>query len=126
MPVRYVIDKERRLVLTTGEGHVTIQEFHAHANQLRKDPDFDPRFNQLNDYTAGTDAVFSGDQLADFARQNLFSPESRRAIVVSKTHHYGIARQFEAYQEGRSIVRVFYNRDEALKWLGVKEDAGLF
>ena len=42
------------------------------------------------------------------------------------THRYGIARQFEAYQEGRSIVRVFYHRDEALKWLGVKEDAGLF
>jgi len=31
MPVPYVIDKERRLVVTTGEGHVTIQEFYAHA-----------------------------------------------------------------------------------------------
>ena len=119
MPVRYVIDKERRLVITTGEGRVSIGEMKGHQNRLLGDPDFDPSFNQLNDFTTATDVQLSGEEISAFARRDVFSPASRRAIVVSKTLHFGIARQFEMYHGERSIVRVFYDREEALKWLDI-------
>ncbi len=122
MPVHYVIDKEQRLVLTTGEGPVTAQEVLTHHDQLLKDPDFDPTFNQLSDYTKVTDALFSIDKNFLDARRDEFSPASRRAIVVSTQALYGMARQYAAYQGGRSMVRVFHDRSAALQWLGSKLD----
>jgi hypothetical protein len=51
MPIRYVIDKERRLVLTTAEDILTFAEVKLHQDRLRSDPDLDPTFNQLIDGT---------------------------------------------------------------------------
>lgn len=126
MPVRYIIDKERRLVLTTGEGAVTVQETLTHRDQLLRDPDFDPSFNQLNDYTKVTDVLFSVHEQSPLARLDEFSPTSRRAIVVSTPAHYGMARQFQVYQEGRSMIQVFCDRAAALQWLGIPEDSRLY
>jgi hypothetical protein len=72
MAVRYIIDKERRLVLTTGVGHVTIKELKAHQDQLLSDPAFDPSFNQLNDYSTATTTDVSVDQLRGFRQPSSF------------------------------------------------------
>lgn len=123
MPVRYVIDKDRRLVLTTGEGPVTVQDLLTHHDQLLGDSDFDPSFNQLSDYTNVTDVPFSVHDVAPLARLDEFSPASRRAIIVSAQAHYGMARQYQVYQDERSMVQVFYDRTAALQWLGIPQDS---
>ena len=51
MPVEYIIDKGRRLVISTAWGQVTFAEARAHQERLRDDPDFDPEFNQFLDAT---------------------------------------------------------------------------
>ena len=54
MPCRYVIDKERRLVISTAWDRLTFAQAKAHDDQLLSDPDFSPEFNQLMDATAVT------------------------------------------------------------------------
>jgi hypothetical protein len=47
MPITYVIDQERRLVITTGSGHLTASEIQAHAARLKADSRFDSAFREL-------------------------------------------------------------------------------
>lgn len=54
-----------------------------------------------------------------------FSPSSRRAWVATSPFVFGMARLIDAYHEmagGREQLCAFYDRDEALKWLGLDED----
>jgi len=126
MPIRYVIHKERRLVLTVAEGSVTFNEVKGHYDQLLRDPDFDASFDQLADYTTATSLDMSADAVRLLAQRSVFSRDSRRAFVATRPALYGMGRVMEAHHQGRSQVRIFYSRDEALKWLGVGEDSGLF
>lgn len=123
MPVRYVIDKERRLVISTGWDRVTFAEVLAHQEQLLKNQDFNPEFNQLIDGTGVTDYALSGNEIRMIANRKLFSPTSRRALVVTSTLMHGMGRMFQAYYEmskAASPMSLFRDRDSALKWLGVE------
>jgi len=126
MAVEYVIHKEQRLVLTIGRGRVTFDELLAHRRQLLRDPNFDRTFDQLNDYCDTTSTDISRDNVQVFASSSVFSPASRRAVVVLKPQFFGIARQFEAYHGERANVRVFYEWESALKWLELSEISSLF
>jgi hypothetical protein len=126
MPTRYAIHKERRLVLTIAEGRVTSDEVKSYYDRLQRDPDFDADFDHLADYTAATELDMSADAVRVLAERCVFSRQSRRAFVATRPALFGMLRVMEAHHEGRSQVRVFYRRDEALKWLGITDDSGLF
>ncbi len=126
MPCRYVIDKQRRLVSTTASGHVTFAEAKAHQDQLVNDPDFDPSFNQLLDASEVTVADLSSQQLRVLATRQFFSAEARRALVASQPLMFGLGRMMQAYHEiarGKAQMHVFYDRSEAMRWLGLQNDA---
>ena len=110
MPIRYVIDKERRLVLTTGEGIVTFAELKLHQDQLVADPNLDPRFDQLLDFATVTQADVSVEEAKLLARRAVLSPESRRAVIATEKSVFGMFRLAQAYHdmtEGHSHVGVF-------------------
>jgi hypothetical protein len=119
MPAFYKIDKERKLVLSTGSGVLTRQDILGHQERLLKDPDFDPSFSQLSDFSHITQVDISPDDVRLFARRNVFSPDSRRAMVVKDDATFGLARMFEIHRElaGEMGIRVFRNIDEALDWI---------
>ena len=123
VPCRYVLDKERRLVISTGWDRLTFAEAKAHDDQLLSDPDFSPEFNQLIDATAVTAMDMSIDEAKMLARRSIVSPTSRRAFVATNPAIFGMGRLVATHDE---IVReqeeagVFYDRDAALKWLGLK------
>lgn len=121
MSLSYVIHKEQRLVLTVGRGHVTLEEFTAHRKRLLRDPNFNPDFNQMNDHTAVVSTNLTGAKLSWFASNPVFSQSSRRAVVVSRPAHFGMARQFASYHDNRAGVNVFYDWNAALKWLGLHD-----
>ena len=103
MPVRYVIDKEQQLVITTGSDRLTFAEIKAHQDQLLNDPDFN--------------------EAKTIARRRLFSPTSRRAFVTATPTIFGMGRMMQAYNELSNVasqVRVFYDHPSALKWLGLE------
>jgi len=128
MPTRYGIDKECRLILTIGEGRVTFAEIRAHQDRLLSDPDFDASFSQLIDLTAAISLDISAGQARSIACRRIVSPDSRRAFVATAPAIFGMGRLMQAYNEmseGRSEVHIFYDRDEALRWLGLEPGSAI-
>ena len=123
VPVRYVLDMERQLVVTTASGRVTFAEAKAHQDQLKSDPDFRPEFDQLLDATAVSELDISNEEAQSLGRTSpFFSASSRRAWVAPNPFLFGMGRLMGTYREiagGQEQFRVFYDRDEALKWLGM-------
>ncbi len=94
---RYVIDQERRLMISTGWDRVTFAEIVAHRGQLASDPEFDPEFDQLVDGRAVTELDLSLEDAKAIASRSLFSSSSRRAFVASDLAILGMARLVETY-----------------------------
>jgi hypothetical protein len=126
MPCRYVIDKERRLVVTTAWGCVTFADAKTHQDQLYADPAFSRDFNQLIDATAVTQVDASSEEIRTIAARSIFSPLSRRAIAANQPVIFGIGRMLQAHFNmtiGADQVNVFYDCDAALKWIDEKPDS---
>ena len=121
MPIHYLIDKERRLVISTGEGQVTFKQVRTHQDQLLSDPCFDATFSQLIDMTKAMSLDLSNEEARQIASRNVFSSSSKRAFVATAAHIFGLGRLMEVYQEhsAKVDVHVFNDMDSALKWLGV-------
>ena len=123
MPTFYKIDKERKLVMTTYSGVLTIAEALGHQEKLPKDPNFDPSFSQLFDVTHVTDVQLTAEDVRTLARTSVFSPDSRRAILVDSDLKFGLARMFEALRDtmGEKGIRVVRDLDDALDWIFAKD-----
>lgn len=119
MPTFYKIDKERRRVLTTGSGVVTMADAMSHQTKLLNDPDFDPSFSQLMDLTQVESFQVTISDVRKLAQPKVFSPDSRRAILVTNDYAFGAARVFESLRgiSGEKGIRVFRDLDEALEWI---------
>lgn len=119
MPAYFKIDKEHRLVMSTLSGVFTIEDALAHQENLRKHPDFDPSFSQLMDGTHLTRVELQRKDVQRLARDSIFSPDSRRALVASSDAAFGLARMFEAFRDtmGEKGIRVFRNLDDGLDWV---------
>ena len=126
MPVRYEIDKEHRLILTFGEGSVTATEIRNHQDRLLRDPNFDAAFNQLIDVTTATRFEMITDEAKQLALRPIVSAKSKRAFVAIKPDIYGLGRLMQIYHERLADARVFNDRNEALKWLGLDRDSGRY
>lgn len=123
MSTRYVIDKERRLVVCTLWDRLTFAEVTALQDQLLSNPDFNREFNLLADTTAITQLEVSPAEAKVIARRHIFSHPSRCAFLAKSAHIFGMTRLAQAYSETgkeRAQWQVFYDRDEALKWLGLE------
>jgi hypothetical protein len=119
MPATYEIDKQRRLVISTAWEHFTVADALAHQDKLLKDPDFDPSFSQLMDFTQVTQIDLEASDVRRLAERTVFSANSRRAIVAASDLAYGLSRMFEMLREnaGENGIRVFRDLDEAVDWL---------
>ncbi len=125
MPASYEIDKKQRLVMSTVSGVLTVDDIWAHQKRLAKDKDFDPSFSQLMDFNGVTEVVIKTDDVRKFAETSIFSPNSRRALVVERSDLiFGFSRMFEMLRglKGDESIRVFRNRNEAMVWLFSRQD----
>jgi hypothetical protein len=115
----YKIDKERRLVLSSGAGQLTKEDILGHMDRLSKDPDFQPEFCQLADFRQIDNVAFGPEEVRQFAERNIYAPGARRAILVKDDLQFGLARMFEIYRElnGENGIRVFRELDEAMDWI---------
>lgn len=119
MPAFYKIDKERRLVMSSASGVFSMADARSHMEKLSRDPNFDPSFSQIADFTQVTRIELSPDDVRILAQRSLFSPDSRRAFIVPNEHAYGLARMFEILRElaGETGIGVFRTLEEALDWV---------
>ena len=120
MPLTYVIDKERRLVISTASGVLTYAEGLAHAERLRNDPEFDPTFGQLADATQVIELRLTAEEARHWASLVVFEGTAKRAFVVPDAALHGMVRMWAAFREmsgGKEQVVIFRDRDLALQWL---------
>jgi hypothetical protein len=119
MPGCYKIDKERRLVMSTGYGVVTNADLLDHQNKLIADPDFDPTYSQLADFAHVTKVEVTAADIHRMAERDVFAPDARRAFVVPDDMAYGMVRMFEMLREakGENGIRVFRTLEEGLGWV---------
>ena len=121
MPCIYVIDDERRLVLTTAWGVLTYEEAKTHQDALFNDPDFDRSYDQIIDAQGVTSIAFSLDEAKALARRPMFSHSSRRAVVAQAPSVFATFRFMETHHElasGVDQTNVFRDSESALIWLG--------
>ena len=125
MPSSYVIDKERKLVITTAWGDCNADDVLEFRKQVLKDRDFDPSFSQLADFTGVTKVDVSPDEVRMLATKSPFSTQSRRALVADNQMIFGLSKMFGILRNlrGEKLIRVFRTRNEALDWLLEKDKA---
>ena len=91
MPAFYKVDKERRLVMSTGSGVVTLADLLAHQEKLLADPDFSPDFSQLWDLAHVTNVELTNEELrklrnGPFSRLRRAAPSWRVATSCLDCH----------------------------------------
>ena len=119
MPAFYKIDKERRLDLSSASGVFTLADALSHMENLSKDPDFDPSFSQIADFTQVSRIELSSDEIQRLAQRGIFSAHSRRAFITPNEVTFGIGRMFETLRsfEGEKGIGIFRTLEEALEWV---------
>lgn len=119
MPAFYKIDKERRLVMSSASGVFTLADAVSHMERLSKDPDFDPSFSQIADFTQVSRIELSSDEIPRLAQRGIFSAHSHRAFITPNETIFGIGRMFETLRgfEGEVGIRIVRTLEEALDWV---------
>ena len=112
-------------MMSTGSGVFTMADALAHQEKLLKDPDFDPSFSQILDFTQVTKVELGAEDVRKLAQTSVFSPNARRAILAKTDLVFGLARMFEALRDaaGEKGIQVFRNLDDALEWVLAKNSA---
>lgn len=122
MSVKYVIDKERRLVIMTASGQASFADFRSQQSRLLSDPNFKKEFNLLLDGTAITELLLSRSELSALVSGSAFSARSKRAIVASNPAIFGLgqvaAALLEVFQAAPNVA-LFRDLDAAYQWLGI-------
>jgi hypothetical protein len=120
MPMVSEIDVDRRLVRTRVVGAVTVAEVEEHNRNLGLDPKFNPEFEQLVDLSEMTSILYDFASVRKSAKEHVFSPGVRRALVATSDATYGMSRMFalQSESEGQRI-EVFRQMKEAEAWLGL-------
>jgi hypothetical protein len=125
MTAFYRIDRQNQLVVIHAEGVLTRKNFEEVRQQMMSDPDFDPQFSMLADCSAVTYVDLTAGEIRALADVSPFNLTARRAIVARKDVVYGLARMFEIVRSlrGDQYIRVFRNRNEAVSWLLLRDQA---
>ena len=120
MPITHKIDVGRRIVFTRAFGIVTDSELFQYHTNLPSDPDFDPSFNLLSDFTEVTKWDVQSSTVHRIASIPLFVDSSLRAIVAGSDVIFGHVRMFLTLRDiDPNNLRVFRDLNEARKWLGL-------
>jgi hypothetical protein len=119
MPCEFLIDTDRRLVISRGTGTFRYADFVEHMEKLGLDPRFRPEFDHVVDCRKFELLDLTATQIQDVGSQSIFAATSRRAFVVSSELHFGLGRMFASFREGKcgQVTMVFRDMREATAWL---------
>ena len=119
MPVVLKIDPQRRIVYSTFHGRINDAELAGHRSAIASDPDFNPAFNEVVDFTAVTDVNLSESTLAAMAETPSLFRESVIHIVVAPADVlFQIASKYKGFARlSRPNLFVVRTRDEAYQLL---------
>ena len=114
------IDRDRRLVVITYMGAITLDDIRAIQRLSKQDPSFDPTFTVLFDGLSADFSALTADDLRKIARHPPMEPGARRAFVVNSGVNYGLVRMFSSLSEAEGLAfpfALFANMEDAIRWL---------
>ena len=119
MPASYQIDKPHKVVLSSASGVFDVAAALANQDQLLADPDFDPTYSQLLDFTDITAVEIDTGGVRKIAERNVFWPCPRRAMLINAEMEYSFVRMFQMLREqaGEHGIRVFRSLGDARAWI---------
>lgn len=79
LPATYLIDLERKLVISHAWGVVTDDDVREHNRMLRTDPLFDPTYRQLVDMNGIAEDLVDATTKREASQNQFFAPGVRRA-----------------------------------------------
>jgi len=128
MPVTITLNKEEGVVYTTVTGRCTADDVIEAFDELFARTDYRAGMNGIADLRAAetfppyTDVVRIARYVVGHRDQ---IGESKAAVVVSSDVSFGTTRMFQSYS-GESMIntRIFYEMDEARRWLGLDDGEG--
>jgi hypothetical protein len=119
-PISYSIDKSLGVIREVWSGRVTAADLQRHWVAYLANPEVLEVRRTLVDLR-GADIQFNGRELSKLVL-NLIIPRLNgrdwtTALVVGKPVQLGVSRQYQVFAEQYSRDCIFYDRDEALRWL---------
>jgi hypothetical protein len=120
VPITYILDLEKRIIFTTAEGLVNLEEYRSYVERRKLDALYDPTMAGILD-ARNARFVFKPTEtkeLVRIAKEELPEKRIRRAIVVSRDFEFGISRMFEMLvSDARLEYGVFRDYATALAWV---------
>jgi hypothetical protein len=115
MPVVLKIDPRRKVVYSAFYGQITDAELLNHGKAIAGDPDFNPDFADIVDFSAVTDSHISESTLAAMAANpSLFNSSVVHIVVAPTDSLFQMVSKFmEFAQSSRQNLQVVRTRAEA-------------
>ena len=123
MPVEFRVDKKNNLLVRRISGEVSVSEIIEYLEKGLRHPDYEVGMKSLTDLRDYVPTITSS-EIREIAEYLLSDAEARKgmaaALVVSQKVSYGLMRMLQELSENPEFsISVFYDMDEAKKWLGV-------
>jgi hypothetical protein len=124
MPVVLKIDRRRKVVYSAFYGKTTDDEVAAHRGAIAADPDFNPAFSEIVDFTGVTEVAFSEASLSAMAKNpSLFRASAVHIIVAPADLIFNLASKYKAFSRlSRPNLFVVRTRAEAYQLLPRNEE----
>ena len=120
MPLTYRIDSDLDLIVTIGEGVVTLDEFRAYRAELMTDPQAHSGMQRLVDLRGVEQVAMPSTCVHTMVRKDgelvKRIGHTRTAMVVGSDETFGMARMYQAVSTSEEI-EVFRDIADAREWL---------
>lgn len=125
MPIRYTVDRAKRIILEVWEGQVDADCLEAYWRQCLQDPEVLSMRRTLVDLRRA-EMQFSGADL-NFLIQTVVLPvlqgrDWKSALVVEHPVQFGVCRQYQVFAERYSHDSIFDDLEKARLWLEKASD----
>jgi hypothetical protein len=119
MPVVLKIDPHRKVVYSTFYGEVTDAEVLGHGKAIGSDPDFNPEFSEIVDFSSVTNAAISESTLAALAANpSLFNSTVVHIVVAPSEPLFQMVSKYKDFaHSSRPNLFVVRTRSEAYRLL---------
>lgn len=119
MPVVLKIDPHRRVVHSAFYGKITDAELLGHRTRIASDPDFNPKFADIVDFSDVTDPDITENAIGALAANpSLFSSSALHIVIAPAAVTFRLGARFkELAQSSRPNFYVVKTRAEAYKIL---------
>jgi len=126
VPFELKIEPQRMSVSSGSHSDITDAEVAGHRAAIFSDPDFNPAFNEVVDFTFVTDVDLSESTLAALAQNpSLFHDSVFHIVVAPADVLFQIASKYKAFARiSRPNLFVVRTRDEAYQLLSTARGPG--